>query len=45
MLFACIYVPEFALEATLRAEPDLRACAVAVLGGTPPRRNWGSRRQ
>jgi nucleotidyltransferase/DNA polymerase involved in DNA repair len=36
MLFACIYVPEFALEAALRAEPDLRVCAVALLEGTPP---------
>lgn len=36
MLFACIYVPDFPVEAVVRAEPALREQAVAVLEGTPP---------
>src|SRR5947209_3936922 len=36
MLFACIYVPEFPVEALLRASPELRAQPVAVLDGSPP---------
>jgi protein ImuB len=36
MPFACIFVPDFPLEATLRAEPELRSQAVAVLEGKPP---------
>jgi protein ImuB len=36
MLFACIFVPDFAVEALLRAEPELRSQAVAVLEGKPP---------
>jgi protein ImuB len=36
MPFACIYVPDFPVEAMLRAEPDLRAQAVAVIEGNPP---------
>ena len=36
MPFACIFVPDFAVEALLRAEPDLRSQAVAVLEGKPP---------
>jgi protein ImuB len=36
MPFACIYVPDFPVEAILRAEPDLRSQAVAVLEGKPP---------
>ncbi len=35
-MFACIYVPNFLVVAALRAEPDLRACAVAILEGKPP---------
>lgn len=34
--FACIYVPDFPVEALLRIEPELRAQAVAVLEGKPP---------
>jgi protein ImuB len=34
--FACIFVPDFPLEALLRIEPELRAQAVAVLEGKPP---------
>src|SRR5579872_526372 len=36
MPFACIYVPNFAVAAALRAEPDLNSCAVAILEGKPP---------
>ena len=36
MPFACIFVPDFPVEAVLRAEPDLRSQAVAVLEGKPP---------
>ena len=34
--FACIFVPDFPAEALLRAEPDLRAQALAVLEGKAP---------
>lgn len=36
MPFACIFVPDFPVEAILRAEPALRSQAVAVLEGKPP---------
>lgn len=36
MPFGCIYVPDFPVEAILRAEPELRSQAVAVLEGKPP---------
>ena len=36
MPFACIFVPDFPVEAILRSEPELRAQAVAVLEGKPP---------
>jgi nucleotidyltransferase/DNA polymerase involved in DNA repair len=36
MSFACIFVPDFPVEAVLRAEADLRAQAVAVLEGRVP---------
>src|SRR5438094_922875 len=36
MPFACIFVPDFPVEAILRAEPELRTHAVAVLEGKPP---------
>jgi len=36
MPFACIFVPDFPVEALLRAEPRLRSQAVAVLKGKPP---------
>lgn len=36
MPFACIYVPEFPVEALVRTSPELREQAVAVLDGTPP---------
>ena len=34
--FACIFVPDFPVEALFRAEPDLRAGALAVLKGKAP---------
>ncbi|MGA7218051.1 MAG: DNA polymerase Y family protein [Candidatus Sulfotelmatobacter sp.] len=36
MPFACIFVPNFPVAAVLRAEPELRAQAVAVFEGKPP---------
>jgi protein ImuB len=36
MPFACIFVPDFPVEAVLRTEPALRAQAVAILEGKPP---------
>jgi protein ImuB len=36
MSFACIYVPNFPVAAALRAEPELRTRAVAILEGKPP---------
>ena len=36
MPFACIFVPDFPVEALLRAEPELRTQAVAVLEGKAP---------
>ena len=34
--FACIFVPDFPVEAWLRVEPDLRTQAVVVLEGAAP---------
>jgi protein ImuB len=36
MPFACIFVPDFSAEAIVRAEPELREQAVAVIEGKPP---------
>ena len=36
MPFACIFVPDFPVQAILRAEPELRSQAVAVLEGKLP---------
>ncbi len=35
-MFACVYIPDFPVEAIVRAEPLLRERAVAVLDGKPP---------
>jgi protein ImuB len=35
-MFACIFVPNFPVAAVLRAEPELRAHAVAIFEGKPP---------
>ncbi len=36
MFFACIFVPDFPVEAILRSEPQLRSQAVAILDGKAP---------
>jgi protein ImuB len=36
MAFASIYVPDFLVQAVVRAEPALRGRAVALVDGTPP---------
>lgn len=36
MPFACIFVPDFPAQAIVRAEPELRSRAVAVMAGKPP---------
>ena len=36
MPFACIFVPDFPVEAIVRAEPELRSRRAAVLEGKPP---------
>jgi protein ImuB len=36
MPFACIFVPNFSVAAVFRAEPELRAQAVAIFEGRPP---------
>jgi protein ImuB len=35
-MFACIFIPDFSVQAILRFEPELRTCSVAVLKGRPP---------
>jgi len=35
-MFACIYIPDFPVQALLRVEPELSARPVAVLTGRPP---------
>ena len=35
-MYACIYIPEFPVEAFLRTSPELREQPIAVLDGTPP---------
>jgi protein ImuB len=35
-MFACIYIPDFPVEAIVRVEPWLREQAIAVLEGKPP---------
>ncbi|MEA3206944.1 MAG: polymerase [Chthoniobacter sp.] len=37
-MFAAIYVPDFALQCVLRREPELRACALAIVDGGLPAR-------
>jgi protein ImuB len=36
MVFAAVYVPNFMVQAVVRAEPALRGAAVALLEGNPP---------
>src|SRR5581483_3459583 len=35
-MFACIYIPNFAVAAALRAEPELQAHPLAIFEGKPP---------
>src|SRR5260370_25145545 len=35
-MFACIFIPDFSVQAITRFEPELRVRAVAVLTGRPP---------
>jgi protein ImuB len=35
-MFACIFVPNFSVAAVFRAQPELRAQAVAIFEGKPP---------
>jgi protein ImuB len=35
-MFACIFIPDFSVQAIIRFEPELRACPLAVLTGRPP---------
>jgi protein ImuB len=36
MPFACIYIPNFPVAAALRAAPELKTSAIAILEGKPP---------
>src|SRR4051812_17083739 len=35
-MFVCVHIPDFPVEAVVRAEPELREQAVVVIEGTPP---------
>jgi protein ImuB len=35
-MFACIFIPDFSVQAIIRFEPELRTRSVAVLTGRPP---------
>ena len=35
-MYACIFIPDFSVQAIIRLEPELRARSVAVLTGRPP---------
>jgi len=35
-MYACIFIPDFSVQAIIRFEPELRARSVAVLTGRPP---------
>lgn len=36
MAFACVYIPDFIVQAIQRSEPGLRARAIAIVDGTAP---------
>jgi hypothetical protein len=35
-MFACIFIPDFPVEAIVRFEPELRCTLRGALGGRPP---------
>jgi protein ImuB len=35
-MFACLFIPDFSVQAIIRIEPDLRSRSVVVLEGRPP---------
>ena len=35
-MFACIFIPDFSVQALIRSEPDVRARPIVVLTGRPP---------
>ena len=35
-MYACIFIPDFSVQAIIRFEPELRTRPVAVLTGRPP---------
>ncbi|HEY6304517.1 MAG TPA: DNA polymerase Y family protein [Terriglobales bacterium] len=35
-MFACIFIPDFSVQALIRFEPDVRARPIVVLAGRPP---------
>src|SRR6185437_4357203 len=36
MLFACLYIPDFPVQAVVRSTPELHKRPVAILDGSPP---------
>src|SRR6267143_2952598 len=36
MAFACVYIPDFLVQAVMRAQPSLSERPLALLGGSPP---------
>jgi protein ImuB len=36
MAFACVYIPDFLVQAVMRGQPSLGQSALALLSGTPP---------
>src|SRR5712672_3343363 len=36
MAFACVYIPDFLVQAVMRAQPSFSECPLALLGGSPP---------
>jgi len=36
MVFACVYIPDFLVQAVMRGQPSLGVGALALIGGAPP---------